>query len=48
MCWVMVWWCVLLQDRSADFSIGTSVGQKNRIFAKLVMGLYEVNSSCVR
>jgi Fanconi anemia group I protein len=29
-------------DRSADFSTGSSVGQKNRIFAKLVMGLYEV------
>ena len=31
-----------LQDRSADFSTGSGVGQKNRIFAKLVVGLYEV------
>lgn len=35
--------CVF-QDRSADFSTGSSVGQKNRIFAKLVMGMYEVGS----
>ena len=34
--------CVSPQDRSADFSTGNSVGQKNRIFATLVMGVYEV------
>lgn len=31
-----------LQDRSADYSTSSSVGQKNRVFANLVMGLYEV------
>jgi len=30
------------QDKSADFSSSSSVGQRNRFFAKMVMGLYEV------
>ena len=30
------------QDKSADFSLGNSVGIKNNIFAILVLGIYEV------
>lgn len=30
------------QDKSAEFSTGTSVGTKNNIYAILVMGVYEV------
>ena len=30
------------QDKSADFSSSSSVGQKNKLLAKTVMGLYEV------
>ena len=37
-----IYYCVSLQDKSADYSAGTSVGQKNRLRAKLVMGTYEV------
>ena len=32
----------LLQDKSADFSLGTSVGVKNNIFGLLVSAMYEV------
>ncbi len=28
-------------DKSSDFSSGSSVGQKNRVMAKLVMNIYE-------
>ncbi len=37
-------------DKSSDFSSGSSVGQKNRHVAALVMGLYEVGgvSECVQ
>lgn len=30
------------QDKSAEFSMGSSVGVKNNIYAVLVMGVYEV------
>lgn len=30
------------QDKSAEFSTGTSVGTKNNIYAILVLGVYEV------
>ncbi len=30
-------------DKSSDFSPGTSVGKKNRILAKLVMGILEAS-----
>lgn len=30
------------QDKSAEFSMATSVGLKNNIYAVLVMGVYEV------
>lgn len=30
------------QDKSAEFSLGSSVGVKNNIYAVLVMGVYEV------
>lgn len=30
------------QDKSAEFSTGSSVGTKNNIYAILVMGVYEV------
>ena len=29
-------------DRSSDYSAGNSVGQKNRVLARLVMSVYEV------
>ena len=32
----------LLQDKSADFSLASSVGIKNNIMALLVLGVYEV------
>ena len=31
-----------LQDKSAEFSMASSVGVRNSIFAALLMGLYEV------
>ena len=31
-------------DKSSDFTVTSSVGQKNRTLAKLVMGIYEVNT----
>lgn len=34
--------CVVDQDKSAEFSMGSSVGVKNNIYAVLVMGVYEV------
>ena len=30
------------QDKSAEFSLASSVGMKNSIYATLVMGVYEV------
>ena len=33
---------VYAQDKSADFSMVSSVGVKNNIYAVLVMGVYEV------
>lgn len=30
------------QDKSAEFSMGSSVGVKNSIYAVLVMGVYEI------
>lgn len=32
----------VLQDKSAEFSMASSVGVKNSIYAVLVMGMYEV------
>ena len=34
-------------DKSSDFSVASSVGQKNRAFARLVMGIYEVYVVCL-
>lgn len=35
--------CVCVdQDKSAEFSMGSSVGVKNNIYAVLVMGVYEI------
>ena len=33
-------------DKSSDFTGASSVGQKNRILAKMLMGIYEVNIYC--
>ena len=35
-------YCFPLQDKSADFSLASSVGIKNNIMALLVLGVYEV------
>ena len=32
-----------MQDKSADFSLASSVGIKNNILALLVLGVYEVS-----
>lgn len=34
-------------DKSSDFSAGSSIGQKNRVLARLVMNIYEVCDSHV-
>lgn len=35
------------QDKSADFSLTSSVGIKNNILALLVLGVYEVSTQVV-
>lgn len=37
----------IFQDKSADFSLTSSVGIKNNILALLVLGVYEVSTQVV-
>ena len=39
--------CSFFQDKSADFSLISSVGIKNNILALLVLGVYEVSTQVV-
>lgn len=39
---VFAFYVISHQDKSAEFSMGSSVGIKNNIYAVLVMGVYEV------
>lgn len=39
--------CSFFQDKSADFSLTSSVGIKNNILALLVLGVYEVSTQVV-
>lgn len=41
MCFI-VYTVFSLQDKSSDFSHGTSVGVKNTLFAEQLLGIYEV------
>lgn len=39
--------CSFFKDKSADFSLTSSVGIKNNILALLVLGVYEVSTQVV-
>ena len=39
--------CSFFKDKSADFSLTSSVGIKNNILALLVLGVYEVGTQVV-
>lgn len=39
--------CSFFQDKSAEFSLLSSVGIKNNILALLVLGVYEVSTQVV-